>query len=83
MRIHHLDLDDNGMPARIGAELTLAEAVYVARLTGGHSQLTADKVMPGGGHLNGRVYATLSCDVLNRYFDDGMADAQEYIASHE
>ena len=75
MRIRQINLDDDGLPDKVTAELTRDEALYIATLLGKQNGITANEVMGGGDAINHEVYDALVGDLFNRYWDDGTADA--------
>ena len=75
MRIRQINLDDDGLPEQVTAELTRDEALYIATLLGKQNGITANEVMGGGDAINHEVYDALAGDLFNRYWEDGVADA--------
>lgn len=66
MKIKSIDLDDEGCPKKITCTLTVAEATWIARQAGGTSE----------GEIPYGIYASLTGDLFNRFWGDGVAGAE-------
>ncbi|MDX3260791.1 hypothetical protein PV336_16340 [Streptomyces sp. MI02-2A] len=74
MDIKVLELDDAENPEFITVRMSVQEAAFLARVTGGHSGDTAEEVLPGGATANRDIYSALVGSVFNRYWDGGIND---------
>lgn len=74
MRIKRIDLDATEMPAVITVEMTVGEAIALARLTG---KLSPDTARERGLVWDDTVatYDALIGSVFNRYWEDGIDGA--------
>ncbi|MGK3105335.1 hypothetical protein [Streptomyces sp. WAC05858] len=77
MRVKQINLDDEGMPESIVVHMSHDEAVYLAKLTGEQNWQSSEEIMPGGAPLNSGVFDSLSGEVFNRYYEDGVKDAEQ------
>jgi hypothetical protein len=72
MLVKQINLNDDGQPEEIVVRLTRDEAAYLALLTAKQSGHTSEEIMAGGHGLNCEVYATLTGEFFNRYYEDGV-----------
>ena len=70
-----LNDDDEPVPTSAVVELSLAELLFIARVTGKHSHTTAEEVMAGGGEASTSLYNSLVGNVINRFWDGGTDEA--------
>ena len=75
MNVKQIDLNDQGSVESIVVRMSLDEALYLAKLTGGQNGVSAEAVLTGGAGLNAEVYASLTGELFNRFYEDGVADA--------
>lgn len=70
MKIRNITLDDEETPETVTVEMTLAEAVWIAAAAG--VQTPTNQVIES-------IYSALAGGLFNRYFDDGVNEAQEVV----
>ena len=75
MKIMQITLDDDQMPTQIVAELSLDEAVVLAKMTGKYSSLAAGEEFGDRAECTTSVYDALTGGVFNRFWDDGVNEA--------
>jgi hypothetical protein len=75
MKITNIALNDDGRPDLITAKLTRAELLYIGLTIGGHSGEASEKIMQGGSHIATDLYQSITGDLFNRYYDDGIDGA--------
>lgn len=75
MRIRQINLDDDGLPERITAELTRDEALYITTFLGQQTHGSANEVMSGGADVGNDMYDTLTGGLFDLYWNDGAAGA--------
>lgn len=76
MNIRRIDFDDDGKPEYVTFRMHASVAVYLARLTGKESSVTADDLVPRfGSTANHAAYESLTGDFLNRVWDGGVDEA--------
>lgn len=70
MKIHTINLDDEGMPTDIVATITVAEAAFLARILGklNHPQ--------GERYGVSDAYDELVGNFFNRFYDGGVDDVE-------
>lgn len=80
MDIRRIDFDDDGKPEYVTFRMHASVAVYLAKLCGKESQVTANDLVPRfGGGANNAAYEGLTGDFLNRIWDGGVDEAmREY-----
>jgi hypothetical protein len=64
-RLSFVDSEEGAMPSRIVVELTIEEALWIAKTAGSQR----------GTSPHTTIYSVLVGDVFNRYWEDGVADA--------
>lgn len=74
MNVKQINLDDDGVPESVFVRLSRDEALYLAKLTGGQNGVSAEAVLAGGAGLNAEVYASLTGELFNRFYEDGVND---------
>jgi hypothetical protein len=76
MRIRNIALDDDGDPSKVLFEMSIIEAVYLTKLIGDQNGLDAERTLPGHGQaVNSEIYGSLTGELFNRFYDDGVDDA--------
>lgn len=80
MKISHIDLDDDEMPSRVHAELTLHEAVFLAKLTGKQTRTDANNVLADGSSTSSGIYHALAGVVFNRFYEGGVDEAARAVS---
>lgn len=75
MKIMQITLDDGEFPTSLVAELSIGEAVVLAKMTGKYSSLTATEEFGELAECTTSVYDALTGGVFNRFWDDGVNDA--------
>jgi len=73
--IRQINFDDDNLPSEVTMSLTLREAVYLARLVGGQSHVSAGGFLPGGGVENDAISDVLTQGVFFPYWEDGVHEA--------
>ena len=75
MTTERIDFDTStGLPGSITVTLTLQEAVFIAKLCGNLSDLTANKIEVDGAKTNHAIYTGLASDLFCRYWEGGQDD---------
>jgi hypothetical protein len=64
-RLSFVESEDGATPSRIVVELTIEEALWIAKIAGGQR----------GTSPHTAIYSCLVDSVFNRFWDDGVADA--------
>lgn len=82
MKIKALTFDEHGQPEQITFTISLPEAIYLALLLGSQSGRTANETLSKNGDvINASCYYTVSGEVFNRYWDNGVEEARsQYLA---
>lgn len=75
MNVKQINLDDDGVPESVFVRMSRDEALYLAKLTGRQTHTSAGDILTGCAALNTEVYESLTGDLFNRYYDDGVNDA--------
>jgi hypothetical protein len=79
MQIVNIALIDTDTIDTVTATLTLPEVVFLALLIGRMNPIQENEVMPGGAAAGNGIYDGLAT-VLNRFYEDGAADALRSLA---
>ena len=79
MTTERIDFDkETGLPGSITVTLTLQEAVFIAKVCGGLSDFTANRIEADGGKTNHALYTGLASDLFCRYWDGGQEDLYQF-----
>lgn len=65
---------ENGQPATIGVEMTIAEAALIVEMIGATNHAQRNKIAPDGGAAGTAIYDCLNGYVFNPYWDAGVND---------
>lgn len=74
MKLRSIRFDADENPSAVIAELTIEEAAFIAKFTGGLTGEQTDEVMRGSQRAKSDIYRCLTGSVFNAYWDDGVAD---------
>jgi hypothetical protein len=74
MDIKVLELDDAENPEFITVRMSIQEAAFMAKVTGGQSDNDAEEIFKGGSVHSHSIYEALVGGVFNRYWDGGVHD---------
>lgn len=75
MKIKAIVFDDESAVKGLTFEISLPEAIYLAKLLGCQTGTTAEGIFHGGADLNSELYSCLTGEFFNRFYDDGVNDA--------
>lgn len=75
MKIMQINLGNDELPTSLVAELSVDEAVVLAKMTGKYSSLTATQEFGDRAECTTSIYDALTGGVFNRFWDDGVDDA--------
>ena len=74
MKITNISLED-GKPELITAQLTRDELIYIGLTIGKDAPNDANQRMPGGSAICSEIYACITGELFNRYWEDGIDGA--------
>lgn len=74
MEVTRIDLA-GGKPTGVQVNMSIVEAMYLARLTGTQNGDSNNKVFPGGDVPGSAVYGALIAEVFNLFWEDGVDEA--------
>ena len=70
--VTRIDLDEDGVPESVYVKLTVTEAAFIAKFSGGTDR-QAEEIMPGGGAMAAaELYSALVGSMFNRFWDNGV-----------
>lgn len=75
MKLINITLNDDQLPAKAVAELTIDEMIWITRVTGRQNFQTAEELVPGFGAASSEVYHCLSGGLFNRFWECGLDGA--------
>lgn len=79
MNITNIALVDTDTVEAVTARMSLPEVVFLATLLGRMTWMEQNEVMPGGAEAADGIYDGV-VSVLNRFYEDGTADALRSLA---
>lgn len=74
MKLRSIRFDADENPSIVLAELTIEEAAFIAKFTGGLTGEQTDAIMRGSQQAKSDIYGCLIGGVFNRFWDDGLRD---------
>lgn len=72
MKVLQINLDDNEDPESLSVRMTTAEAAFIARLIGYHTETTAEAIMDGIAAAIHEIWTCLSGSFFNRFWGAGL-----------
>lgn len=76
MRLKTIELDDEGRaPTSVTVVITHDEALFLAMALGRMTGAGSDELMTGGAVLSQELYACLTGDLFNVFYEDGVRSA--------
>lgn len=75
MRVRTIDFDGEEDPTEVTVTMTVAEAIFVAKLVGTMVDSDAANVAPHGVDSLHSIFSCLTGAFFNRFWDDGVDEA--------